>query len=105
LAGWTTSATPGPGDHFSTRNSTSPYGSNSAGEGLPSCIACRESWITRAIAQDIQVRSQSARATLAVAPAEARRAIEAIAASRQYPQAGDAGMTLINLDRGIFVPD
>jgi hypothetical protein len=30
--------------------------------------------------------------------------LEAIANSRKYPQAGDAGMTLDALDRGIFKP-
>jgi hypothetical protein len=53
---------------------------------------------------DIQVRLQAARATLAVAPQELRRMIEAIAASHRQPQAGDAGMSLWNLDRGVFVP-
>jgi hypothetical protein len=51
-----------------------------------------------------QVRLQAAGATLAVAPDMARRLIESIASSRKYPQAGDAGMTLDNLDRGIFKP-
>ncbi len=54
---------------------------------------------------NFQVQLQAARATLAVAPAESRRLIEKIAASRWYPQAGDAGMTLANLDRGVFVPE
>jgi hypothetical protein len=44
------------------------------------------------------------KATLAVAPETARRALEGLAASREFPQAGDAGMSLINLDRGIFKP-
>jgi len=51
-----------------------------------------------------QVRLAAAKATLAVAPEAARRTIEAIAASRDYPQAGDAGMTLDSLERGIFKP-
>jgi hypothetical protein len=51
-----------------------------------------------------QVRLQAARATLAIAPAAARKLIEEIANSGEYPQAGDAGMTLVNLDRGIFKP-
>jgi hypothetical protein len=51
-----------------------------------------------------QVRLQAARASLAVAPKEGRLVIEQIATSRKYPQAGDAGMTLFNLDRGIFKP-
>jgi cytochrome c oxidase assembly protein Cox11 len=51
-----------------------------------------------------QVRLAAAKATLAVAPEAARSTIETIAASRDYPQAGDAGMTLDCLDRGIFKP-
>jgi hypothetical protein len=30
--------------------------------------------------------------------------LELIASSRKYPQAGDAGMSLSNLERGIFKP-
>jgi hypothetical protein len=37
-----------------------------------------------------------------VAPERARRMLEIIAESREYPQAGDAGMTIDCLDRGIF---
>jgi hypothetical protein len=51
-----------------------------------------------------QVRLNAVKATLAVAPEAARYALQAIADSREYPQAGDAGMTLINLERGIFKP-
>ena len=51
-----------------------------------------------------QVRLNAAKATLAVAPEAARRMLEAIADSREIPQAGDAGMTLDSLDRGIFKP-
>lgn len=54
--------------------------------------------------RDIQVRLQAARMTLAVAPQESRQVIEAIAASKWYPQAGDAGMSLLGLDRGEYVP-
>jgi hypothetical protein len=54
--------------------------------------------------RDIQVRLQAARMTLAVAPQESRRVIEAIAASKWYPQAGDAGMSLRGLDSGQYVP-
>jgi len=53
---------------------------------------------------NMQVRLAAAKATLAVAPKAARRLIEQIAATTHYPQAGDAGMCLMNLDRGIFVP-
>jgi hypothetical protein len=51
-----------------------------------------------------QVRLKAVKATLAVAPDLARRMLEAIAESREYPQAGDAGMTIDALDRGIFKP-
>lgn len=54
---------------------------------------------------NMQVRLAAAKATLAVAPTEARQLIEAIAATTWYPQAGDAGMCLTALDRGIFVPE
>jgi Domain of unknown function (DUF2019) len=51
-----------------------------------------------------QVRLNAMKATLAVAPEPAHRALHALADSRQYPQAGDAGMTLIALERGTFKP-
>jgi hypothetical protein len=51
-----------------------------------------------------QVRLAAAKATLAVAPAAARRMLQAIADSNDNPQAGDAGMCLVALDRGIFKP-
>jgi hypothetical protein len=54
---------------------------------------------------NMQVRVKAAKATLAVAPEAARRMLQAIADSRRQPQAGDAGMCLRNLDRGVFVPD
>jgi Domain of unknown function (DUF2019) len=54
--------------------------------------------------RDIQVRLQAARMSLAVAPQESRRTLEAIAASKWQPQAGDAGMSLLGLDRGEYVP-
>jgi hypothetical protein len=53
---------------------------------------------------NIQVRLKAAKHTLAVAPIEARQQIEAIAASNWMPQAGDAGMSLWNLDRGVYKP-
>jgi Domain of unknown function (DUF2019) len=46
----------------------------------------------------------AARLTLAVAPAAARQVLEDIQNSKQYPQAGDAGMCLWSLDEGIFKP-
>jgi hypothetical protein len=51
-----------------------------------------------------QVRLKAVKATLAVAPERARRMLEIIADSREYPQAGEAGMSLDNLERGIFKP-
>jgi hypothetical protein len=53
---------------------------------------------------NMQVRVQAAKLTLAVAPVEARRQLEAIADTHWFPQAGDAGMSLWNLDRGVFKP-
>jgi hypothetical protein len=52
----------------------------------------------------VQVRLKAAKATLAVAPLEARAALEAIRASNWQPQALDAGMSLRNLDNGVFKP-
>ncbi|MEX0752971.1 MAG: DUF2019 domain-containing protein [Xanthobacteraceae bacterium] len=54
--------------------------------------------------ENAQVRLQAANVTLAVAPVAARAIIETIANSRKFPQAGDAGMALDALDRGIFKP-
>ena len=51
-----------------------------------------------------QVRVKAITATLAVAPEKARRALQKLAASREYPQSGEAGMTIRALDRGIFKP-
>jgi len=42
--------------------------------------------------------------TLAVAPETARNALQVIADSKFYPQAGDAGMLLRGLDDGSFHP-
>ncbi|WP_011581375.1 MULTISPECIES: DUF2019 domain-containing protein [Chelativorans] len=53
---------------------------------------------------NMQVRLNAAKATLAIEPNEARKQLEAIAASGQGPQAGDAGMSLWTLDEGIFKP-
>ena len=55
--------------------------------------------------RNMQVRLNSAKATLAIAPQQARALLEWIAASKHNPQAGDAGMCLWALDEGIFVPD
>jgi hypothetical protein len=51
-----------------------------------------------------QVRLKAVKATLAIEPVVARQALQAIADSNEFPQAGEAGMSLINLDRGIFEP-
>lgn len=53
---------------------------------------------------NMQVRLKAVKATLAVAPDMARRALQAIAESREYPQAGEAGMSIRALDRGVFKP-
>lgn len=53
---------------------------------------------------NVQVRLMAARSTLALALVEARRVIELIAASNQFPYAGDTGMCLYMLDSGAFVP-
>jgi hypothetical protein len=54
---------------------------------------------------NFQVRLNAAKRTLAVAPIEARRVIQWIFDSKIYPQAGDAGMCLSNLDDGTFKPE
>ncbi|QBR70669.1 hypothetical protein CU048_04565 [Beijerinckiaceae bacterium] len=54
---------------------------------------------------NMQVRLQAAKWSLGVAPEAARKVIQAIYDSKWYPQAGDAGMTLSNLDSGLFKPD
>lgn len=64
----------------------------------------RQALLTLYEHENAQVRLQAARASFAVAPEAARALIENIANSRKFPQAGDAGMTLVNLDRGIFRP-
>jgi hypothetical protein len=51
-----------------------------------------------------QVRITSDKATLAIAPVEARAALERLAKSLDSPQRLDAGMCLWNMDRGIFKP-
>jgi hypothetical protein len=53
----------------------------------------------------VAVRLKAAKATLAIAPKEARQVIETIAASHAFYYHGDAGMCLWALDEGIFVPD
>ena len=53
---------------------------------------------------NLQVRLKVAKNTLAVASKEALKIIQAIAKSGEYPQAGEAGMCLHNLERGVFKP-
>jgi hypothetical protein len=53
---------------------------------------------------NMQVRLKAAIHTLAVSPIEARGQLQSIADSKWFPQAGDAGMSLWNLDRGVFKP-
>jgi hypothetical protein len=53
---------------------------------------------------NLHVRLKAAMSTLAVAPAAARQQLEEIEASQVQPQAGEAGMSLWNLDRGVFKP-
>ncbi len=50
---------------------------------------------------NMQVRLNSAYATYALDPAGAAAVFEAIAASKRFPWAGDAGMTLSMLKKGI----
>lgn len=51
-----------------------------------------------------QVRLNAIRATLAIAPVKARAALVALANSKEYPAAGDAGMSLWALEQGIYKP-
>jgi hypothetical protein len=51
-----------------------------------------------------QVRLKAAMTTLAIAPQAARDVLEAIKESKIQPQALDAGMSLRNLDQGIYKP-
>ena len=51
-----------------------------------------------------QVRLMAAHATLAIVPEAGRLMLQTIADSRHYPQAGDAGMSLDSLDRGVYKP-
>lgn len=51
---------------------------------------------------NMQVRLTAARANLAVDYIAARRELQAIVDDEWFPQAGDAGMTLWNIDRGFY---
>lgn len=53
---------------------------------------------------NFQVWLNAAKATLALAPEEGRRQLQAIFDSKHFPQAGDAGMSMWNLDEGVFKP-
>ena len=53
---------------------------------------------------NIQVRLKAAVRTLAVAPHRARWLLEEIAARKDVPQGGDAGMTITALDDRTFKP-
>jgi hypothetical protein len=54
--------------------------------------------------ENMQVRLKAAKATLAVEPEAARKALQDVEASNVLPQSADAGMSLWNLDRGVFKP-
>jgi Domain of unknown function (DUF2019) len=54
--------------------------------------------------RNAQVRVNAIKATLAVAPQKARQALETLASSNEFPAAGEAGMSIVALDRGIFKP-
>lgn len=51
-----------------------------------------------------QVRVKAVKATLAVEPSAARRMLQAIADSREFPQAGDAASSIRYLNEGIYKP-
>lgn len=53
---------------------------------------------------NFQVRLKAAKATLAIAPQAARQTLEGIRTANWQPQSMDAGMTLWNLERGVFKP-
>ena len=53
---------------------------------------------------NLQVRLNAAMATLTVAPELARQQLRDIKASGHFPQAGDAGMSLVMLESGTFTP-
>lgn len=52
-----------------------------------------------------QVRLEAADATLAVLPVEARAALQMIIDRHEFPQAGDAGFTLLYLSDGRYIPE
>jgi len=50
------------------------------------------------------VKVKAAKATLAIAPAAARQVLETVAATCYGPEILEAGMSLTNLDNGIYKP-
>jgi len=54
--------------------------------------------------QNMRVRYEAAVKLLAIVPERARAVLEEIAQSQVMPEAGDAGMMLLNLQKGIFKP-
>ena len=54
--------------------------------------------------RNAQVRLKAVKATLAVAPDAARKMLQAIADFHEFPQAGEAGMSIRALNEGIFRP-
>jgi hypothetical protein len=53
---------------------------------------------------NLQVRVKAAKATLALAPKAARDVLQTVVDSKQQPQALEAGMSLWNLERGVYKP-
>jgi hypothetical protein len=53
---------------------------------------------------NMEVRLHAALATLPIDRVAARRTLEEIWGSRQFPQAAEAGMTIKALDDGTFIP-
>ncbi len=68
-------------------------------------LAARQALLRLFDHQNMQVRLQAAKWSLAIAPEAARRVIEEIKNSHWFPQALEAGMTLRNLEAGVFKPD
>jgi hypothetical protein len=54
---------------------------------------------------NLQIRMKAAHAVLAITPALARKALQSVRESGIFPQAADAGMALIALDNGTYVPN
>ncbi|MGM4892623.1 DUF2019 domain-containing protein [Tardiphaga sp. 538_B7_N1_4] len=54
--------------------------------------------------RDPQVRMEAAMATLAIFPEQAREVLQSIRDRKEFPHAGEAGLTLLYLDRGEFKP-